>query len=59
MELTKTVGMFNPGTLNPHQLAQLLSLLSDDAVDNTTLDALQKKLACSFIAGDFLKVRFF
>ena len=56
-EVSSNYGIFNPGTLNPHQLAQLLSVLSDESVDNTTLDSLQKKLSRSFIAGDSMKVR--
>jgi len=55
-EVSSNYGIFNPGTLNPHQLAQLLSVLSDESVDNTTLDSLQKKLSRSFIAGDSMKV---
>ena len=56
-DISSNYGIFNPGTLNPHQLAQLLAVLSDDSVDNTTLDSLQKKLSRSFIAGDSMKVR--
>ena len=56
-DVSSNYGIFNPGTLNPHQLAQLLAVLSDDSVDNTTLDSLQKKLSRSFIAGDSMKVR--
>ena len=57
-DISSNYGIFNPGTLNPHQLAQLLSVLSDESVDTTTLDQLQKKLNRSFIAGDSMKVRF-
>ena len=56
-DISSNYGVFNPGTLNPHQLAQLLSVLSDESVDTTTLDQLQKKLSRSFIAGDSMKVR--
>ena len=52
------VGKHNPGVLNPHQLGQLLSVLSDDLVDHSTLESLQKTLSRSFIAGDSMKVRF-
>jgi len=55
-DISSNYGIFNPGTLNPHQLAQLLSVLSDESVDTTTLDQLQKKLSRSFIAGDSMKV---
>ena len=58
-DITSNYGIFNPGTLNPHQLAQLLSVLSDESVDTTTLDQLQKKLSRSFIAGDSMKVRLY
>ena len=58
-DISSNHGNFNPGTLNPHQLAQLLSVLSDESVDTTTLDQLQKKLSRSFIAGDSMKVRLY
>ena len=58
-DISSNYGIFNPGTLNPHQLAQLLSVLSDESVDTTTLDQLQKKLSRSFIAGDSMKVRLY
>ena len=58
-DISSNYGIFNPGTLNPHQLAQLLSVLSDESVDTTTLDNLQKKLSRSFIAGDSMKVRLY
>lgn len=50
-------GKYNAGILNPHQLGQLLTVLSDDSVDHTALDALQKRLNRSFIAGDSMKVK--
>ena len=47
---------YNTGVLNPHQLVQLLDVLSDDNIDNTSLANLQNKLQNSFIPNDSLKV---
>jgi len=47
---------YNTGVLNPHQLVQLLDVLSDDNIDNTSLANLQNKLQNSFIPKDSLKV---
>ena len=48
---------YNTGVLNPHQLVQLLDVLSDDNIDNTSLANLQNKLQNSFIPKDSLKVK--
>ena len=49
----------NPGTLNAFQLATLLTFLSDETVDNTSLETLQKKLHSAFNSKDHIKVNFF
>ena len=49
---------YNAGVLNPHQLVQLLDVLSDDTIDNSPLANLQTKLQNSFIQKDSLKVFF-
>ena len=46
----------NPGTLNAFQLATLLTFLSDETVDNTSLETLQKKLHSAFNSKDHIKV---
>ena len=46
----------NPGTLNAFQLATLLTFLSDDTVENTALETLQKKLNSAFNTKDHVKV---
>ena len=46
----------NPGTLNAFQLATLLTFLSDDTVENTPLETLQKKLNSAFNTKDHVKV---
>ena len=46
----------NPGTLNAFELATLLTFLSDDTVENTPLETLQKKLNSAFNTKDHVKV---
>ena len=44
------------GTLDPLQLATILTLLSDETIDNMSLEKLQKKLQSSFNTNDHIKV---
>ena len=44
------------GTLDPLQLATVLTLLSDETIDNMSLEKLQKKLQSSFNNNDHIKV---
>ena len=46
----------NAGTLDPLQLATILTLLSDETIDNMSLEKLQKKLQSSFNTNDHIKV---